>query len=75
MFGKTSRNKIYRISQSIVIHIRVICQYSIVINRNAFHFCACAGLILYCAEMSIMQEFRKTLKMFNILYPGFTCDI
>ena len=31
--------------------------------------------MLYCAEMSITQKFRKTLKMSNILLAGFTCEI
>ena len=30
--------------QSIVIHTRVICQYSIGVNWNAGHCCACAGI-------------------------------
>ena len=30
--------------------------------------------VLYCEEKSIMQVSRKTLKMPNILYPGFTCE-
>ena len=31
--------------------------------------------ILYSAEKPVIQESRKTVKMPNILYPGFTCNI
>ena len=61
MFGETLRNKCLEKCLSILIHIRVICYYSIVVNPHA-HCCACVGLILYWAEKSIMQKSQKTLK-------------
>ena len=41
---------------SIVIHRRVVCKFSIVLNWNAVHCCACRGINFYYAEKSIIKD-------------------
>ena len=74
MFKRHQGTKCSGKCQSILIHIIVICKYSIEVNLNAVYCCACAGITVLYRKFHNAGS-RIILKMSNILYPDFTCEI
>ena len=58
--GKPQETKCFEKCQSILIHIKVICQYSIEVNWNAVHCCACVRINFVVCRKVLKARINKT---------------
>ena len=67
--GRHQETKCLEKCNSIVIHIRVICQYWIALNWNAVRCCACAGMTLTLCRKVHNVGIPKNTKNVQYLIP------